>query len=220
MLIGKSVWWVPEMADKVNVVSPVETETKRPFQYSLRTLLIIMLVLSLLFIGIGYIVRENIREAEMRRLRQTTMAYYLPDSAKRVKNIQDALDKVFTDSASVRFLSWNGQWGGLHDDTYIELNSDGTTEVTEITDVVVSHYGTYSIKDAADGKTSELTISLKQYKSSRDFRTKLPVMAVYTDQSELLLLPVQGFVLREYEYYDSGDTYWLFRQKPIPQKTK
>jgi len=208
------------MTDEPNVSpEPPAEETKRPFQYSLRTLLIIMLVLSLVFIWIGYIVRENIREAEMRRIRQTTMAYYVPDSAKRVKNIRDALDKASTDSASVRFLSWSGRWGGMHDDTYIELYADGTTVVTECTDGVNSYRGTYSIKDAADGKTSELTISLKKYNSWRDSRTKLPVMAVYTDQSDLLLLPVQGFVLREHEYYDS-DTYWLFRQKPIPPKTK
>lgn len=140
----------------------------------------------------------------------------LPDSAERVSNVQNTLDAAFTDSQQILLQSWNGRWIGTDCDTNIELHADGNVVLTEYGYAISEYNGTYSITTAADGTASELTISLKDYPGT------WPVMAVYTDLSELLLMPTEGSA--EFLFGNRGGatvpggagSFWPFRQIPIP----
>lgn len=140
----------------------------------------------------------------------------LPDSAVRISNVQDALDAAFTDSQLILFQSWNGKWIGMDCDTNIELNVDGGVMLTEYGYAISEYNGTYSITTAADSTRSVLTIALEDY-----FGT-WPAMAVYTDQSKLLLMPIDssgGFIMgNRGGAYIPGDagSFWPFRQIQIP----
>lgn len=150
---------------------------------------------------------------------EKTITSVLPDSAERVSNVQHALDAAFTDSKRVLLRSWDGRWIGMDCDTDIELHADGKAVLTEYGYAVTKYDGTYSITTAPEGTPSELTLSLK------DYRGTWPVMAVYTDQSKLLLIPTEGSA--EFVFGNRagatvpGDagSFWPFRQIPIPTQS-
>lgn len=143
---------------------------------------------------------------------ETPTTSVLPDSAEPTS--QDALDTAFTESEAIRFLSWNGVWIGTDCDTEIELRGDGSVVLTEYGYGVDQYDGTYTVTANSDGE-SEISLTLKEYQGS------WPSMAVYTDQSELLLIPTEGeagFVFGNRAGAtvpsDAG-SYWPFRQIPL-----
>ena len=141
----------------------------------------------------------------------------LPDSAERVSNVQDALDATFSDSEKILLQSWNGRWIGTDCDTNVELHADGNVELTEYRYGISNYVGTYSITTAVDGTASELTMSLDGYLGT------WPAMAVYTDRSEILLMPSEGsteFTVGNRAgatVPEGAGSFWPFRQIPIPR---
>jgi len=132
--------------------------------------------------------------------------------------VQEAFDAAFADSGGILFRSWDGRWIGMDSDSDIELHADGNAVLTEYGFAVSKFDGTYSITVAADGTASDLRLSLK------DYRGTWPVMAVYSDQSKLLLIPTDGsagFVFGNRAgatVPDDAGSFWPFRQIPIPTR--
>lgn len=135
----------------------------------------------------------------------------VPTTAERVVNVLATLDAAFMNSDRLVFLSWNGHYHGTDMDADIELRANGVVVVTEAGYALAVFDGSYSITTANDGMPSQLVISLNDYDGA------WPEMALYTDQSSLLLLPVEdstGITFPEF---------WRFRQIESPaqeQSTK
>ncbi len=125
------------------------------------------------------------------------------------------LDSLIAERGSLTFLSWNGQWIGMHRDTDITLLPGGQAHMFQYSDDMFGYRGTYAID--AEG-TIKLTLPT--------FGHAWPTMSLLKDDRSLLLVPKEegegivvgnrgGFVVPS----GSGG-YWPFRPIPAEQEAQ
>ena len=118
----------------------------------------------------------------------------LPPDSQRVLKVEAALEREFSKSGNVCFLSYNGERIGTDNDVHLELFANGDVVVTVYGFAILKSEGNYSVNDNA-----EIILSLKD-EIAYDFGP----LRLYFDGSDLVIYPA--------DFHSGSNENWPYRQ--------